>query len=73
MDVRVPLLTRVVARAPARGPWQASNPFLPVCGATTIAAFGLVRLAGCRWLVLICSERKILLAGWWLLTGAELV
>jgi hypothetical protein len=35
--------------------------------------YGLVRLAGCWWLVLICSERKILLAGWWLLAGAELV
>jgi hypothetical protein len=27
---------------------------------------GLVRLAGGWWLVLICCERKILLAGWWL-------
>jgi hypothetical protein len=35
--------------------------------------YGLIRLAGCWWLVLICSERKILLAGWWLLAGAELV
>jgi hypothetical protein len=34
---------------------------------------GLVRLAGSWWLVLICCERKILLAGWWLLAGAELV
>jgi hypothetical protein len=25
---------------------------------------GLVRLAGSWWLVLICCERKILLAGW---------
>jgi hypothetical protein len=34
---------------------------------------GLVRLAGCWWLVLICSERKILLAGCWLLADAKLV
>jgi hypothetical protein len=34
---------------------------------------GLVRLAGDWWLVLICCERKILLAGWWLMAGAELV
>jgi hypothetical protein len=33
----------------------------------------LVRLAGGWWLVLIYCERKILLAGWWLLAGAELV
>jgi hypothetical protein len=27
-----------------------------------------VRLAGGRWLVLICSKRKVLLAGcWWLI------
>jgi hypothetical protein len=25
------------------------------------------------WLVLICSERKILLADWWPVAGAELV
>jgi len=25
------------------------------------------------WLVLICCERKVLLAGWWLLAGADLV
>ena len=30
--------------------------------------------AGCgRWLVLICCERKLLLAGWWLVAGAGLV
>jgi len=23
------------------------------------------------WLVLICCERKVLLAGWWLLAGAD--
>jgi hypothetical protein len=34
---------------------------------------GLVRLAGSWWLVLICCKRKILLAGWWLVAGAELV
>jgi hypothetical protein len=35
--------------------------------------FGLVRLAGGWWLKLIYCERKILLAGWWLVAGAELV
>jgi hypothetical protein len=35
--------------------------------------FILVRLAGGWWLLLICCERKILLAGCWLLAGAELV
>jgi hypothetical protein len=25
------------------------------------------------WLVLICCERKILLAGWWLVADAEMV
>jgi hypothetical protein len=34
---------------------------------------GLVRLAGGRWLRLIYCERKILLADWWLVAGAELV
>jgi hypothetical protein len=34
---------------------------------------GLVRLAGGRWLGLIYCERKILLADWWLVAGAELV
>ena len=30
--------------------------------------------AGCGWwLVLICCERKILLADWWLMAGADLV
>ena len=30
--------------------------------------------AGCSWwLVLICCERKVLLAGWWLVAGADLV
>jgi hypothetical protein len=38
-----------------------------------LETFGLVRLAGGWWLVLICCERKILLAGWWLLAGTELV
>jgi hypothetical protein len=33
----------------------------------------LVRLAGDGWLVLICCERKILLASWWLLAGAKSV
>jgi hypothetical protein len=33
----------------------------------------LVRLAGGWWLRLIYCERKILLAGWWLMAGAELV
>jgi hypothetical protein len=35
--------------------------------------YGLVRLAGGWWLRLIYCERKILLAGWWLVAGAELV
>jgi hypothetical protein len=30
-----------------------------------------VRLAGGWWLVLICSERKVLLAGWWWLVCSE--
>jgi hypothetical protein len=30
-------------------------------------------VAGGWWLVLISCERKILLAGWWLLADAELV
>jgi hypothetical protein len=34
---------------------------------------GLVRLAGSWWLRLIYCERKILLAGWWLVAGVELV
>jgi hypothetical protein len=34
---------------------------------------GLVRLAGGWWLRLIYYERKILLTGWWLVAGAELV
>jgi hypothetical protein len=34
---------------------------------------GLVRLAGGWWLRLIYCERKILLAGWWLVAGTELV
>jgi hypothetical protein len=34
---------------------------------------GLVRLTGGWWLRLIYCERKILLAGWWLVAGAELV
>jgi hypothetical protein len=34
---------------------------------------GLVRLAGGRWLVLICCERKILLASWWLVVDAEIM
>jgi hypothetical protein len=25
------------------------------------------------WLVLICCERKILVAGWWLMAGAEMM
>jgi hypothetical protein len=33
----------------------------------------LVRLAGGWWLRLIYCEKKILLAGWWLVAGAELV
>jgi len=29
--------------------------------------------AGCGWwLVLICYEKKVLLVGWWLMTGANL-
>jgi hypothetical protein len=35
--------------------------------------FGLVRLAGGWWLRLIYCERKILLADWWPVAGAELV
>jgi hypothetical protein len=34
---------------------------------------GLVQLAGGWWLTLICCERKILLAGRWLVAGAELM
>jgi hypothetical protein len=34
---------------------------------------GLVRLADGWWLRLIYCERKILLAGWWLVAGTELV
>jgi hypothetical protein len=34
---------------------------------------GLVRLASGWWLRLIYCERKILLADWWLVAGAELV
>jgi hypothetical protein len=34
---------------------------------------GLVRLAGGWWLVLICCERKILLASWWLVVDAEIM
>jgi hypothetical protein len=34
---------------------------------------GFVRLTGGWWLVLIRYERKILVADWWLLAGAELV
>jgi hypothetical protein len=34
---------------------------------------GLVRLASGWWLRLIYCERKILLAGWWLVAGTELV
>jgi hypothetical protein len=30
-----------------------------------------VRLAGCGWLVLICCERKVLLAGCWWLVCSE--
>jgi hypothetical protein len=30
--------------------------------------------AGCDWwLVLICCKRKVLLADWWLMAGADLV
>jgi hypothetical protein len=43
------------------------------CIEIVVLDLGLVRLAGCWWLVLICYERKTLLAGWWLLAGAELV
>jgi hypothetical protein len=28
---------------------------------------------GCWWLVLICCERKILLAGWWLMVDAKMM
>jgi hypothetical protein len=34
---------------------------------------GLVRLADGWWLRLIYCERKILLAGWWLVADAKLV
>jgi hypothetical protein len=30
-------------------------------------------IASFWWLVLICYERKILLAGWWLVAGADLL
>jgi hypothetical protein len=33
--------------------------------------FGFVRLGGDRWLVLICSERKLLLTGCWWLVSSE--
>jgi len=33
----------------------------------------LTPLFGWLWLVLIFCERKILLAGWWLMAGAGLV
>jgi hypothetical protein len=34
---------------------------------------GLLRLAGGWWLVLIYCEREILLVGWWLVAGAEMM
>jgi hypothetical protein len=34
----------------------------------------LFRSAGCGWwLVLVCYERKLLLNGWWLVSGAGLM
>jgi hypothetical protein len=47
--------------------FQPSHPLVP------LYHIGLVRLAGGWWLRLIYCERKILLAGWWLVAGAELV
>jgi hypothetical protein len=35
------------------------------------AVFQPVRLAGGSWLVLVCSERKVLLAGCWWLVCSE--
>jgi hypothetical protein len=41
--------------------------------ADTIVYHQLVRLVGGQWLVLICCERKILLAGRWLVADADLM
>jgi hypothetical protein len=47
------------------------NDCCDVNGPTVVINYYLrypVRLAGGRWLVLVCSERKVLLAGcWWLI------
>jgi hypothetical protein len=58
---------------------QGGRKGLPACGTAgrmcrvSGSENGLVRLAGGWWLRLIYCERKILLTGWWLVAGAELV
>jgi hypothetical protein len=52
-----------------------THPFMSPCWLQfwQLRNCGLVRLAGGWWPVLIYCERKILLVGWWLLAGAELM